>query len=131
MLLFFLFLHFNSSSSFLPVPHFHLYCLFYLLFSFFLGDNAKWPTRYDVSLNPNTINLPIFFFFFFFFFFVLAFLRRFLCCSSSMSVYSWFHMSYVGLFCHYIIKILFHIPSFCTLGSLCLVIVPFSGYLHL
>ena len=26
------------------------------LFSFSLGDNTKWPTRVDVSLNPNTNN---------------------------------------------------------------------------
>ena len=27
------------------------------LFSLSLGDNTKWPTRVDMSLNPNTINL--------------------------------------------------------------------------
>ena len=54
MFLFLLFLHFHSCSSFFPVPLFYLlYCLFYL---FSLGDNTKWPTRIDVSLNPNTIN---------------------------------------------------------------------------
>ena len=26
------------------------------LFSLSLGDDTKWPTRVDVSLNPNTIN---------------------------------------------------------------------------
>ena len=49
--LFLLFLHFHSYSSFFPVPLSHL--LYYL---FSLGDNTKWPTRVNVSLNPNTIN---------------------------------------------------------------------------
>ena len=56
MFLFLLFLHFHSCSSFFPVPLFHLlYSLFYL-FSLSLGDDTKWPSRVDVSLNPNTIN---------------------------------------------------------------------------
>ena len=42
MFLFLLFLHFHSCSSFFPVPLFHL-----------------WPSRVDVSLNPNTINQSI------------------------------------------------------------------------
>ena len=59
MFLFLLFLHFHSCSSFFPVTLFHLfYYLFYLLslFSLSLGDDTKWPTRVDVSLNPNTIS---------------------------------------------------------------------------
>ena len=48
--------HFHSFSSFSPVRLFHLlYYLFYLPFPF-LGDDTKWPTRVDVSLNPNTVN---------------------------------------------------------------------------
>ena len=53
VVLFLLFLHFHSFSSFSPVPLFHL---LYYLFSFSLGDDTKWPTRIDVSLNTNTIN---------------------------------------------------------------------------
>ena len=57
MFLFLLFLHFQSCSSFFPVPLFHLlYSLFLSLFSVSLGDDTKWPSRVDVSLNPNTIN---------------------------------------------------------------------------
>ena len=57
MFLFLLFLHFHSCSSFFPVPLFHLFCyLFCRFFSLSLGDDTKWPTRVDVSLNPNTIN---------------------------------------------------------------------------
>ena len=56
MFLFLLFLHFHSCSSFFPVPLFHLFCyLFCRFFSLSLGDDTKWPTRVDVSLNPNTI----------------------------------------------------------------------------
>ena len=52
----FMFFHFHSCSSFSPVPVFHLF--YYLsLFSLSLGDDTKWPTRVDVSLNPNTINI--------------------------------------------------------------------------
>ena len=59
MFLFRLFLHFHSCSSFFPVPLFHLFCyLFCRFFSHSLGDDTKWPTRVDVSLNPNTINQP-------------------------------------------------------------------------
>ena len=48
---FFTFIYFPFS----PVPLFHLlYCLL-SLFPLSLGDNAKWPTRVDVSLNPNSI----------------------------------------------------------------------------
>ena len=58
MFLFLLFLHFHSCSSFFPVPLFHLFCyLFCRFFSLSLGDDTKWPTRVDVSLNPNTIKL--------------------------------------------------------------------------
>ena len=44
----FLFLHSPSLSS----PLLSLLSLF----SLSLGDDTKWPTRVDVSLNPNTIN---------------------------------------------------------------------------
>ena len=55
MFLFLLFLHFYSCSFFLPCPSLSspLLSLFYLS----LGDDTKWPTRVDVSLNPNTINM--------------------------------------------------------------------------
>ena len=51
MFLFLLFLHFHSCSSF-PSPLLSLLSLF----SLSLGDNSKWPTRVDVSLNTNAIN---------------------------------------------------------------------------
>ena len=63
-----MFLHFHSCSSFYPVPLFLLFLPYpafsspllpvYLLslFSLSLGDNTKWPTRVDMSLNPNTVN---------------------------------------------------------------------------
>ena len=57
LLLFLLFLLFHSCSYFFPVSLFYLlYYLFYLFFSLYLGDDTKWPTRVDVSLDPNTIN---------------------------------------------------------------------------
>ena len=56
MFLFLLFLHFHSCSSFFPVPLFHLFCYLFCLFSLSLGDDTKWPTRVDVSLNHNSIN---------------------------------------------------------------------------
>ena len=60
MFLFLLFLHFHSCSSFFPVPLFHLFCfLFCRFFSLSLGDDTKWPTRVDVSLNPNTIKILV------------------------------------------------------------------------
>ena len=63
MFLFLLFLHFHSCSSFFPVTLFHLFCyLFCRLFSLSLGDDTQWPTRVDVSVNPNTINFTIFHF---------------------------------------------------------------------
>ena len=54
--LFLLFLHFHSCSSFFPIPLFHLLYSLLSLFSLSLGDDTKWPSRVDVSLNPNTIN---------------------------------------------------------------------------
>ena len=63
MLLFLLFLHFLSFPSFFTIPLFHLiYYLFYL-FTLSLGDDTKWPTRVDVSLNTNTINHLFYFLF--------------------------------------------------------------------
>ena len=60
MFLFLLFLHFHSCSSFFPVPLFHLlYSLFLSLFSLSLGDDTKWPSRVDMSLNPNTIKINL------------------------------------------------------------------------
>ena len=64
LFLFLLFLPFHSCSSFFPVPHFHLFYYLFYLFSPFLwettqNDDTKWPTRVDVSLNPNTINQSI------------------------------------------------------------------------
>ena len=57
MFLFLLFLHFHSCSSFFPSLLFSSLLLSLLsLFSLSLGDDTKWPTRVDVSLNPNTIN---------------------------------------------------------------------------
>ena len=48
---FFTFIHFPFS----PVPLFHLlYCLL-SLFSLSLGDDRKWPTSGDMSLNPTSI----------------------------------------------------------------------------
>ena len=41
MFLFLLFLHFHSCSSFFPVPHFHLFCYLFCLFSLSLGDDTK------------------------------------------------------------------------------------------
>ena len=52
----FLFLH-SFLILFLPFPSFSSPPLTLLsLFSLSLGDDTKWPTRVDVSLNPNTIN---------------------------------------------------------------------------
>ena len=59
MFLFLLFLHFHSCSSFFPVPPFHLLYSLLSLFSLSLGDDTNWPSRVDVSLNPNTINQSI------------------------------------------------------------------------
>ena len=53
LFLFLLFLHFHS-FSFLPCPTLSSPLLLYL-FSLSLGDYTKWPTRVDVSLNPNSI----------------------------------------------------------------------------
>ena len=52
MFLFLLFLHFDS-FSFLLCPSLSFPLL--SLFSFSLGNDTKWPTRIDVSLNPNSI----------------------------------------------------------------------------
>ena len=42
---------------FLPCPSLSSLLLSLLsLISLFLGEDTKWPTRVDVSLNPNTIN---------------------------------------------------------------------------
>ena len=41
-----------SSLSLSPSPLLSILSLF----SLFLGDDTKWPTRVDVSLNPNSIN---------------------------------------------------------------------------
>ena len=49
------FLYFYSCSSFFPVFLFHLHCYLFCLFSPFLWETTKWPTRVDTSLNPNTI----------------------------------------------------------------------------
>ena len=57
MFLFLLFLHFHSCSSFFPVSLFHLFYYLSSFFSLSLGDDLKWPTRVDVSLNPNTIKI--------------------------------------------------------------------------
>ena len=73
MFLFLLFLHFHSCSSFFPVPLFHLLYSLLSLFSLSLGDDTKWPSRVDVSLNPNTINSESRFSCFFFFVFLLLF----------------------------------------------------------
>ena len=56
MFLFLLFHHFYSCSYFFLVPLFHLFYYLFYLFSLSVGDDTKWPTRVDVSLNPNTIN---------------------------------------------------------------------------
>ena len=56
MFLFLLFLHFHSFSSFFPVPLIHLLYYLFWLSSPSLWEDSKWPTRVDVSLNPNTIN---------------------------------------------------------------------------
>ena len=54
--LFLLFLHFHS-FSFLPCPSLSSPLLSLLfIFSLSVGDNTKWPTRLNVSLNPNSIN---------------------------------------------------------------------------
>ena len=60
MFLFLLFLHYHSCSSFFPVPLSSLLSFF----SLSLGDDTKWPTRADVSLNPNTIPFHLLYYFF-------------------------------------------------------------------
>ena len=55
MFLFLLFLHFRSFSC-LPWPSLSSPLLSLLsVFSLSLGYDTKWPTRVDVSLNPNSI----------------------------------------------------------------------------
>ena len=47
----------------IPVPHSSLFSLsspLLSLFSLYVGEDTKWSTRVDVSLNPNTINLLFF-----------------------------------------------------------------------
>ena len=57
MFLFLLLLPFHSCSFFLPFPSLSSPLLSLLsLFSLFLGDYTKWPTRVDMSLNPGRIN---------------------------------------------------------------------------
>ena len=57
MFLFLLFLHFHSCSFFFPCPSLSSPRLSLLsLFSVSPGDNTKWPTRVDMSLNPNTVS---------------------------------------------------------------------------
>ena len=51
MFLSLLFLDFHSFFLHCPSLLSHFLSLFYLS----LGDDTKWPTRVDVSLNPNTI----------------------------------------------------------------------------
>ena len=56
---FYFFCFFHSCSSFFPVPVFHL--LYYLLYFFspFLWEMTQNdPQKFDMSLNPNTINCP-------------------------------------------------------------------------
>ena len=48
-----LFLHFHSCSSFSTVTLSSPQLSLLSLFSLYLGDDTKWPTRVDVSLNPN------------------------------------------------------------------------------
>ena len=49
--------HLSFLFLFLPCPSLSSPLLSLLsLFSLSLGDDTKWPTRVDVSLNPNTIN---------------------------------------------------------------------------
>ena len=47
----------NSSLSFfflfLPIPSLSSLLSLLSLFSLYLGDNTKWPTRVDLSLNPQ------------------------------------------------------------------------------
>ena len=56
MFLCLLFLHFHSCSSFFLFLSFISSTISSFSFSLSQGDDTKWPTRVDVSLNPNTIN---------------------------------------------------------------------------
>ena len=56
MFLFLLFLHFHSCPSFFPCLSLSSPLLSLLSISSpSLGGDTKWPTKVDVSLNPNTI----------------------------------------------------------------------------
>ena len=46
----------SLSFLFLFFPCSSLTSLLLSFFSLSLGDDTKWPTRVEVSLNPNTIN---------------------------------------------------------------------------
>ena len=54
MLLLLLHLHFLSFPSFFLIPLSYLLYYLFSLFSLSQEDNTKWPTRFGVSLNPNT-----------------------------------------------------------------------------
>ena len=56
MMLFLLFPHFHSCASFFLSLSFISSISLLSLFSLSLGDDTKWPTRVDVSLNLNSIN---------------------------------------------------------------------------
>ena len=56
-LCFFVVVSFSLSFLFLFLPCPHLSSPLLSLFSLSLGDNTKSPTRVDMSINPNTINL--------------------------------------------------------------------------
>ena len=56
MFLFLLFLHFHSYFSFFTFSLSSPLLFLLSLFSLSLGDSTKWPTKVDVSLNPNMIN---------------------------------------------------------------------------
>ena len=45
----------NVISSVPSLPFIFLFHLFYYIFSPFLRETTQWPTRVDVSLNPNTV----------------------------------------------------------------------------
>ena len=55
LLLLLLFLHLLPFPSFFLIPLSSPLLSLLSLFSLSLGDNTKWPTRVDVSLNPKTI----------------------------------------------------------------------------
>ena len=59
LFLFLLFLHFHS-FSFLPCPSLSSLLSLLSLFSLSLGDNTKWPTWVNMSLNPNSVSQSIY-----------------------------------------------------------------------